>query len=60
MLSSKHIDLFFDKTINLYQKYKKKVMNSYLKFRNTMNIKFSLQISYLINILLKIIPLTFP
>lgn len=42
MLSSKHIDLFFDKTINLYQKYKKKVMNSYLKFRNTMNIKFSL------------------
>lgn len=59
MLSSKHIDLFFDKTINLYQKHKKKVMNSYL-FRNTMNIKFSLQISYLINILLKIIPLTFP
>lgn len=60
MLTSKHVDLFFDKTINLYQKYKKKVMNSYLKFRNTMNIKFSLQISYLINILLKIIPLTFP
>lgn len=60
MLTSKHVDLFFDKTINLYQKHKKKVMNSYLKFRNTMNIKFSLQISYLINILLKIIPLTFP
>lgn len=42
MLTSKHVDLFFDKTINLYQKHKKKVMNSYLKFRNTMNIKFSL------------------
>lgn len=55
MSTSKHINLFFDKTINLYTKNIKK-KDPYLKFKNTMKIKFSLEVSFLTNILLKTSP----